>query len=272
MKAYSKELRGEVLAAWDAGAGTCKVATRFRVSESWVPRIKQDRREKNKLGPAMTRRRTPKWTPLADRIRKLIRQRADVAQQRSALQVLQSRLVPDRLVYIDDTWAKTNMTRPRGRAPAGERLLASVPHGHWKVTTFLAALRSSGLTAPLVVDGAINGGIFLSWVQQQFVPTLREGDIVVMDNFSAHKVAGVRQAIAAVGARVMYLPPYSPVFTDFVPYWALRLRCVREVQMAAKSASARSVDALWNLCGTLLDAFTEHECRNCFKHCGCRYT
>lgn len=171
----------------------------------------------------------------------------------------------EHLVFIDETWAKTNMTRPRGRAPKGERLLASVPHGHWKTTTFLAGLRSTGLTAPLVVDGAINGDIFLGWVREHLAPMLRQGDIVVMDNLSAHKVTGVREAIAAVGARVLYLPPYSPdlnpielVFSKFK--WLL------------KSASARTVDSLWSMCGSLIDAFTETECRNCFRHCGYRYT
>ena len=102
------------------------------------------------------------------------------------------------------------MTRPRGRALRGTRLVAPVPHGHWKTTTFLAALRSGGLTAPLVVDGAVNGDIFLAYVRQQLVPTLRPGDIVVMDNLSSHKRAGVREAIEAAGAVLMYLPPYSP--------------------------------------------------------------
>jgi len=157
------------------------------------------------------------------------------------------------------------MTRPRGRALKGQRVLASVPHGHWKTTTFLAALRTTGLTAPLVVDGAINGEIFLSWVRQHLVPTLKAGDIVVMDNLSAHKVVGVREAITAIGARLLYLPPYSPdlnpielVFSKFK--WLL------------KSASARTVESLWSLCGDLLDRFTETECRNCFRHCGYRYT
>jgi transposase len=144
-------------------------------------------------------------------------------------------------------------------------LLASVPHGHWKTTTFLAALRATGLTAPLVVDGAINGELFLGWVRLHLVPTLRPGDIVVMDNLGAHKVAGVHEAITAVGARLLYLPPYSPdlnpielVFSKFK--WLLR------------SASARTVESLWSLCGELLDRFTEAECRNCFRHCGYRYT
>lgn len=128
------------------------------------------------------------------------RERPDVAEKREELQREQPQLNPDRLVFIDETWAKTNMTRPRGRAPKGQRLVASVPHGHWKTTTFLAALRATGLTSPLVIDGAINGEIFLGWVRQHLVPTLEPGDIVVMDNLSAHKVAGVREAIATAGA------------------------------------------------------------------------
>ena len=177
----------------------------------------------------------------------------------------QPELNPDRLVFIDETRAKTNMTRPRGRALKGQRVLASVPHGHWKTTSFLAALRTTGLTAPLVVDGAINGELFLGWVTGHLVPTLRPGDIVVMDNLGAHKVAGVREAITRAGARLVYLPPYSPdvnpielVFSKFK--WML------------KSASARTVEALWSACGQLLDRFTETECRNCFRHCGYRCT
>jgi transposase len=119
-------------------------------------------------------------------------------------------LNPDRLVFIDETWAKTNMTRPRGRAPRSRYLLASVPDGHWKTTTFLATLRSTGLTVPFVVDGAINGELFLNWVRDHLVPTLRPGDVVVMDNLGVHKVTGVREAITAASARVVYLPPYSP--------------------------------------------------------------
>jgi transposase len=218
MKPYSKEFRGEVLAACDRGRGTREVATHFKVSESWVRRVKQERRELNKLAPCLTRRRTPLWAAIADRMREVIRE--------------EPQLNPDRLVFIDETWAKTNMTRPRGRAPKGERLLASVPHGHWKTTTFLAALRTTGLTAPLVVDGAMNGELFLAWARLHLVPTLRPGDIVVMDNLGAHKVAGVREAITGVGARLLYLPPYSPdlnpielVFSKFT--WLLRSASAR---------------------------------------------
>jgi transposase len=193
------------------------------------------------------------------------RERTDVAERREQLKREQPLLNPDRLVFIDETWAKTNMTRPRGWAPKRERLLASVPHGHWKTTTFLAALRCTGLTAPLVVDGAINGELFLGWVRHHLVPTLMSGDIVVMDNLGAHKVAGVREAIEAAGARLVYLPPYSP---DLNPIELV----FSKFKWLFKSASARTVEALWSVCGDVLDRFTEAECRSCFRHCGYRYT
>jgi transposase len=191
--------------------------------------------------------------------------RPDVAEQRAEWQLRQAGLDPERLVFIDETWAKTNMTRPRGRSLQGTRLLAKVPHGHWKTTTFLAALRTSGLTAPLVVDGAINGELFLAYVRQQLVPTLRAGDIVVMDNLASHKKAGVRAAIEAVGAQVLYLPPYSP---DFNP---IEL-AFSKFKWLLKSCAERTVAALWRSCGQLLDHFTEQESRNYFRHCGYRHT
>ncbi len=153
------------------------------------------------------------------------------------------------------------MTRLRGRAIEGERLIAKVPHGHWKTTTFLAALRVDGLTAPLVVDGAINGELFLSYVRQQLVRTLHPGDLVVMDNLSAHKVAGVRQAIEAAGARVVYLPPYSPDLNPIELVFA-------KFKWLVRSTAARTVESLWQICGQLLDRFTSTECRNYFRHCG----
>ena len=191
--------------------------------------------------------------------------RPDVAEQRAWWQVQQAGLNPERLVFIDETWAKTNMTRSRGRALRGKRVIDKLPHGHWKTTTFVAALRASGLTAPLVVDGAINGALFLAYVRQQLVRTLRPGDIVVMDNLSSHKAAGVREAIEAVGAKLLYLPPYSPDFNPIELAFSKFKRLLR-------SAATRTVDALWHTCGQLIDRFAEHECRNYFKHCGYRYT
>ena len=166
-----------------------------------------------------------------------------------------------RLVFIDETWATTNMTRRCGRSLRGSRLVAKVPHGHWKTTTFIGALRHDGLTAPTVIDGAINGPLFLAYVQQQLVPTLRPGDLVVMDNLASHKVAGVREAIETAGARVVYLPPYSPDFNPIEMLFAKLKHLVR-------SAAPRSIAALWDLLGRLVDAFPPDECRNYLRHCG----
>ena len=172
-----------------------------------------------------------------------------------------TRLDPQRLVFLDETWAATNMSRRYGRSRRGQRLVAKVPHGHWKTTTFVAALRHEGLTAPTVVDGAMNGPIFLAYVQQQLVPTLRPGDIVVMDNLPAHKVAGVREAIANAGATLVYLPPYSP---DFNP---IEL-AFSKLKWLARSAALRNIDALWNFLGRVLDQFPAAECTRYFRHCG----
>jgi transposase len=143
--------------------------------------------------------------------------------------------------------------------------VASVPYGHWKTTTFLAGLRTRGLTAPLVVDGAINGEIFLGYVRQHLAPTLAAGDVVIMDNLSSHKRIGVREAIEAAGATLMFLPPYSPDLNPIENAFA-------KFKWLLKSTSQRTVDALWNACGRLLDRFTEQECRNYIRHCGYRYT
>ena len=167
----------------------------------------------------------------------------------------------ERLVFLDETSTATNMTRLRGRAARGARLVDKTPHGHWKSTTFVAALRASGLTAPTVVDGALDGQLFLAYVKQQLAPTLRAGDVVVMDNLSVHKVAGVRAAIEAVGARLVYLPPYSPDFNPIEQAFA-------KLKWLVRSAKERTVDGLWTLLGKLLDRFTQTECRNYFRNSG----
>lgn len=190
--------------------------------------------------------------------------RPDVAQRRAEWRVWQCGLDPERLVFLDETWVKTNMTRPRGRAREGERLVCHVPHGHWKTTTFLAALRVRGLTAPLVVDGAINGELFRRWVEQHLAPTLRPGDIVVMDNLNSHKVAGVREAIEAVRAEAVYLPPYSPDLNPIETVFS-------KFKWHVRSQSRRTVDGLWSLCGQVCQLFEEPECRRHFQHCGYRY-
>ena len=153
------------------------------------------------------------------------------------------------------------MTRRYGRARRGRRLVAAVPHGHWKTTTFLAALRHDGLSAPCVFDGAINGERFLAYVEQVLVPTLRAGDLVVMDNLAAHKVAGVREAIEAAGARLLYLPPYSPDLNPIEQAFA-------KLKALLRSAAARTIEALWHTIGQLLDAFSPTECAHYLAHAG----
>ena len=168
---------------------------------------------------------------------------------------------PARLVFLDETWASTNMARRYGRSPRGQRCVAAVPHGHWKTTTFIAGLRHDRITAPLVLDGPMDGAAFLAYVQTFLCPTLRPGDIVIADNLASHKVAGVRQAIAATGATLLYLPPYSP---DLNPIEKLFAKLKALLRKAAK----RSIDALWNHIGVLLDAFPAHECSNYFAAAG----
>lgn len=168
---------------------------------------------------------------------------------------------PDRLVFIDETWATTNMTRLRGRAPRGERLVQPVPHGHWKTSTFVAGLRTSGLTAPLVVDGAMNGEVFLAYVEQILVPTLSPGDILILDNLSSHKVAGVREAIERCGATLVYLPPYSPDLNPIEQAFAKLKALLRKI-------AARTVGRLWDAIGDLLERFAPQECLNYFANAG----
>lgn len=153
------------------------------------------------------------------------------------------------------------MCRPCGRGPRGERVIAAVPHGHWKTTTFVAALRHDRLTAPVVVDGAMNGPTFLAYVKQQLVPTLKPGDIVVMDNLASHKVTGVREAIAAVGAEVVYLPPYSPDRNPIELVFSKLKRLLRR-------AGHRTIHDLWQFLGQALDHFPPDECTRYLKHGG----
>ncbi len=191
--------------------------------------------------------------------------RPDVVEKRAMWRVWQKQVDPEKVVFLDETWAKTNMTRRYGRSRVGTRLIEKTPSGRWETTTFLGAVRSTGFVAPLTVDGAINGPLFRAWVEQHLAPVLEPGDIVVMDNLSSHKVAGVREAIAAVGAEVRYLPPYSPDLNPIELAFAKFKKLLRD-------GAERTVDKLWDLCGRILDQFTETECRNYFQHCGYRYT
>jgi len=153
------------------------------------------------------------------------------------------------------------MARLRGRAPRGERCRASVPHGHWKTTTFTAGLRRSGLMAPMLLDGAMDGDAFLAYVEQVLVKELAPGDIVIMDNLPAHKVSGVRKAIENADARLLYLPPYSPDFNPIEMAFS-------KLKAILRKAAARTVDALWKVIADALDAFTSQECQNYFTAAG----
>ena len=164
-------------------------------------------------------------------------------------------------MFLDETWATTALSPVRGWAPKGERLVCTVPHGHWHTTTFLCGLRTTGLVAPLVLDGAMNGPAFLAYTQQFLVPTLRPGDIVVLDNLSSHKVAGVREAIEQAGAAVLHLPPYSPDLNPIELAFSKLKRLLRDAQ-------ARTMEALWQTIGRLLERFSPAECANYIRHCG----
>jgi transposase len=172
---------------------------------------------------------------------------------------------PDRVVFIDETWAKTNMTRSYGRSERGARLRAKVPYGRWETTTFLGAMRSTGFVAPLCVEGAINGQLFGAWVEQHLVKALRPGDVVIMDNLSSHKGRAIAQAIEAVGAEVRYLPPYSPDLNPIELAFSKFKKLLRD-------GAQRTTEKLWQLCGAVLDLFTESECRNYLRHCGYRHS
>ncbi len=189
------------------------------------------------------------------------RDRPDVSRRRSRWRQYQGRIDPARLVFIDETWAKTNMTRTHGWAPRGERLLAKVPHGHWKTTTFLAALRQDGIEAPCLFDGPINGERFLAYVRQMLVPTLKPGDIVILDNLGSHKAKTVRQAIRRAGAKLIFLPKYSPDLNPIEQVFA-------KLKTLLRKAAARTVEAVYAAIGQLLESYKPRECANYFENAG----
>jgi transposase len=164
-------------------------------------------------------------------------------------------LDPDHLVFLDETAANTKMARRYGRAPRGQRCRMAVPHGHYKTTTVTAALRTSGLTAMALFDGATNGERFRAYVTDTLVPVLKRGDTVILDNLPSHKVAGVREAIAAVGARLLYLPPYSPDFNPIEQVFS-------KLKVLLRTAAARTIPDLWAAIRKAFSQFTTQECRN----------
>jgi transposase len=166
-----------------------------------------------------------------------------------------------RLVFIDETWAKTNMAPTHGRCRRGRRLIARVPFGHWKTSTFLAALRWEGIGAPAVFDGPINGRSFTAYVEQILVPSLRPGDIVVLDNLGSHKGKATRKAIEAAGAELRFLPPYSPDLNPIEQVFT-------KLKTLLRRAAPRDRETLWRRIGTMLDRFTNAECQNYITNAG----
>jgi transposase len=184
-----------------------------------------------------------------------------VRELRESWQESQPWMDPSRLVFVDETCATTAMTRRYGRAPKGQRLVESVPHGHWKVTTFVAALRVGGLVAPMTCDGALNGDLFVAYVEQVLVPGLRPGDVVVMDNLSSHKRVEVRAALEAAGCQLWYLPAYSP---DLNPIE----QAFSKLKALLRKAQERTVTGLQKFLCFCADAFGPEECANYFAHSG----
>jgi transposase len=304
-KAYSQDLRERVLAAADEGVAVGQIAPRLRVSVPYVSKV-LSRRRRSGLTTALAQRghvppklaalhgaiqaevaarshatiaelrawllRTHKiWASsglmcktlagLALTYKKSLhaaeQDRPDVAKARVEWREKQPGLSAGKLVFIDETWTKTNMTRLYGRAPCGKRLVEAVPHGHWQTSTFIGALRCDGLTAAGVFDGAM----FCAYVEQVLVPTLKPGDVVIMDNLRAHKVAGVREALEAAGASLLFIPPYSPDLNPIEQAFA-------KLKALLRARAIRTVEALWNAFGSLVDCFTPQECANFLRHDG----
>jgi transposase len=167
----------------------------------------------------------------------------------------------EKLVFIDETWTSTNLTRRYGRARKGKRCLGSAPYGHWETTTFVGALRHRQLSAPMVIDGPMDGEVFLAYVRTFLCPTLSPGDVVILDNLGSHKVDGVEPAIVATGASVLYLPPYSPDLNPIEKFFS-------KLKALLRKAAQRTTDALWKEIGELLNTVSSSECMNYFKSCG----
>jgi transposase len=189
------------------------------------------------------------------------RDRPDVARRRAQWIKYQDRVDPARLVFIDETWTRTNMASLRGWAPRGHRLLAKVPDGRWKTMTFLAALRHDQITAPWLIEGPIDGDSFTTYVEKVLLPTLRQGDIVIMDNLGSHRGRAVRALIRSAGAKLFFLPKYSPDFNPIEQLFA-------KLKHLLRRTAARTVETICAAIGELLGAFSKRECTNYFKNSG----
>lgn len=184
-----------------------------------------------------------------------------MARRRTRWKTYQSRISVSRLVFIDETWVKTNMAPLRGWGPRGQRLKATAPFGHWKTQTFIAALRHDRIDAPWVIDGPINGQLFLIYVEKILAPTLQPGDVVILDNLGSHKTKAARAAVRAAGAHLIFLPPYSPDLNPIEQVFAKLKHLMRKAQ-------PRDVEATWRKAGQLLDLFTPQECAHYFANAG----
>lgn len=187
--------------------------------------------------------------------------RPDVAEKRNLWKRNQDKVDARRLIFIDETWAKTNMTRLRGRAPCGERLIAKTPYGHWKTTTLIAALGIEGIRCSTVVDGAVNGDIFEAFVEHVLLGVLKPGDVVIMDNLSSHKRSRTGELIASAGAELVFLPPYSPDLNPIENVFS-------KIKQLLRSLACRTKDRLWRLMQSVLDAVTPSDAINCYRHAG----
>lgn len=194
-------------------------------------------------------------------IRAAEQDRPDVAEKRAQWRVWQVGIDPSRLLFIDETWATTHMTRLRGRAPSHQRVVGIVPHGHWKTTTLVAAMGLTGVQCSMVLDGAINRAGFEAFVHQVLLPTLRPGQIVVMDNLSSHKGPRVAELIRGVGAQLLYLPPYSPDLSPIEPAFS-------KIKHLLRSAAHRTIDTLWDSMQSILDRIRAADAAGYFRHCG----
>jgi transposase len=200
-------------------------------------------------------------SPLKKTLHAAEQQRPDVALARRRWRREQFMFDPARLVFIDETAASTKMVRLRGRCPRSERLVGSVPHGHWKTITLVAGLRHDAIVAPFVIDGPMNGRAFLAYVEQCLAPTLDRGDIVIMDNLPTHKVGGVMKAIQAADAIAIFLPAYSPDLNPIEQVFS-------KLKALLRKAAERTIPGLWRRIRSILRAVTKKECLNFFRHAG----
>jgi transposase len=189
------------------------------------------------------------------------RDRPDIARRRAQWARYQDRIAPERLVFIDETWTRTNMAPLRGWAPRSRRLPAKVPHGRWKTMTFLAALRHDRIDAPWLLEGPIDGESFQIYVKKVLMPTLCPGDIVIMDNLGSHKGKAVRQLIRAAGAKLFFLPKYSPDLNPIEQVFA-------KLKHLLRKAASRTVETVCAAIGEILGAFSPEECANYFRNSG----